>query len=101
MSSKVVNDSSMFYMDFCPNCSNLLHLDEYMGEIRHKCQACPYFSVIKNIMLASRSFYKLKVITIIKLFGIFYVVIKLYMLYNYNLSPFRPLILTNLRIYTI
>lgn len=61
MSSKVVNESSMFYMDFCPNCSNILHLDEYMGEVRHKCQVCPYFSPIKNITLASRSFYKLKV----------------------------------------
>jgi hypothetical protein len=61
MSSKVVNESSMFYMDFCPNCSNILHLDEYMGEVRHKCQVCPYFSPIKNVTLASRSFYKLKV----------------------------------------
>ncbi|XP_025414888.1 DNA-directed RNA polymerase III subunit RPC10 [Sipha flava] len=60
MSSKVVNESSMFYMDFCPNCSNILHLDEYMGEVRHKCQVCPYFSPIKNVTLASRSFYKLK-----------------------------------------
>lgn len=61
MSSKVVNESSMFYIDFCPNCSNILHLDEYMGEMRQKCQVCPYFSAIKNVMLASRSFYKLKV----------------------------------------
>lgn len=61
MSSKVMNESSMFYMDFCPNCSNILHLDDYMGEMRHKCYVCPYYSPIKNTMLASRSFFKLKV----------------------------------------
>lgn len=61
MSSKVVNESSTFFMDFCPNCSNILHLEEFMGEIRHKCQVCPYFSTIKNAALLSRSFYKLKV----------------------------------------
>lgn len=63
MTSRVVNDSSIFYMDFCPNCSNILHLDEYMGEMRYKCHVCPYFSAVKNVTLASRSFYKLKVNT--------------------------------------
>ncbi|XP_014245804.1 DNA-directed RNA polymerase III subunit RPC10 [Cimex lectularius] len=36
-------------MLFCPNCSSILIVEEYLGHLRYKCRSCPYiFNISKR-----------------------------------------------------
>lgn len=46
-------------MLFCPTCSSILTVEEYLGHLRYKCRVCPYnFNISRRITI--RSYPKLK-----------------------------------------
>lgn len=55
-------------MLFCPTCSSILTVEEYVGHLRYKCRVCPYnFNISKRITV--RTYPKLKVLIFICLFN--------------------------------